>query len=327
MDVGRAVVPHALEVEALQQVEHLQDVDAAGGGGRGGYHLETLETAAHRFSLQRAVVGQVLLADQAAAALHLGDDALGNRPLIKALVAALGDLAQGPGQFRLAPVVTHPVGAAVGLEEQAGGLAVLAQLFCPGGDLELQRPGHFQALFRQRNRGGEHARQGQCAVAFLGQDQAGNGPRDTGGEVAEVAALAVDLALLIQEQVAGGGSGRGFPVVDKGLAVFLVEVDQHETAAAEVARPGIAYGEGEPGGDRSIDGVTTFAQDIEPDFRGQALRPDHHGLARHLRQETAAVVDDGGLLRRFPRQCGGAQCDQQGTATGEQAVAHGGLSP
>ena len=48
VQVGGAVVPHRLQVIALQNIQHLQDVDPAGGGRWGGDHLEVAELTADR---------------------------------------------------------------------------------------------------------------------------------------------------------------------------------------------------------------------------------------------------------------------------------------
>ena len=129
---------HAGEVETVQDLQHLQDVDAPGGGGRRGDHLEPPERPADRFALQRPVAGEILERDQAAARAHLRDDALCHLTPVERVGPAPGDLFQGPGQVRLAPGLADGIGFAVGPEEQPQGFRVGAQALAAGADLEVQ---------------------------------------------------------------------------------------------------------------------------------------------------------------------------------------------
>ena len=87
--------------------------------------------AAHGGALDCAVVRQILPGDQAVSGLHCSDNTLCDFAAVKRLGALVGDLAQRPGQVRLAPGVADLVGDAIRFEEQAQRLRIVAQALAP----------------------------------------------------------------------------------------------------------------------------------------------------------------------------------------------------
>ena len=91
------VEAHSPQIEVFQDVEHLDDMAAAGGGrGHGDDVAAPIGAADHRALLGRAA-GQVLLHQQALVLVHLADNLVGHRPLIEPVSAVLGHRLHGVG--------------------------------------------------------------------------------------------------------------------------------------------------------------------------------------------------------------------------------------
>ena len=78
-------------------------------------------------------------------------------------------------------------------------------------------------------------------------------------------------------------------------------MDQHEAAAADVARPRQGHGKREPHGHRRIDGIAPGLQDVAPDLGRHALLRRHHAMGRddrvkpvHGRQQSRVLRPSGG---------------------------------
>ena len=76
-------------------------------------------------------------------------------------------------------------------------------------------------------------------------------------------------------------------------------MDDHEAAAADIARARIGHGHRETGCDRGIDGVAATPQHVGADLRRSSLLRHHHavfgdngvnGIARRRRVEGAALL-------------------------------------
>jgi hypothetical protein len=296
---------------------------AAGGRRWGGNDLETPKSAAHGIALQGPVVREVLRGDQAVAALHFGDDAFGDRAAVEAVAAMLGDLAQGPGQVRLAPVAADGRRVAVGVEEQATRLGVLAQARCALTNLVVESKAHLDPVLGEANRRRDNGLEGQGAVALECQQEPRHRARHAGGGVAEELPGAIDLAIRADEQV-GGGGGRGpLAVVDEHLPGSVGEVQQHEAAAGQVAGARIGHGEGQPRGHGCIHGIAAGPEHLDARFGGEAFRAADHALPCDRGQKALPVVDDrhggsGGFLRAGKRYGEGQGREQQR----QQQVAH-----
>ena len=60
-----------------------------------------------------------------------------------------------------------------------------------------------------------------------------------------------------------------------------VEMDHHETAAADIAGARIGHRHGKAGGDRGIDGVAAALQDVGADTRRELFLRDHQAVLGH----------------------------------------------
>ena len=77
---------------------------------------------------------------------------------------------------------------------------------------------------------------------------------------------------------------RGFfAIVDEGGFARL-EVDEHESAAADVAGHGVDHRQGKAGGDGRVDRISAGLHDLDPGVGGQVVDGDDHGvLGQHGR--------------------------------------------
>ena len=103
------------------------------------------------------------------------------------------------------------------------------------------------------------------------------------------------------------GRCRSFFAVIEEMKLAIGHADEHESAAADIARLGMNDGEGESGSDRGIDGVPTLTHNFDSDIGCQRVDADHHRLGS-VRGMHAAQRS--GRLRQAKRH-------QQGTITSE----------
>ena len=147
---------------------------------------------------------------------------------------------------------------------------------------ERQRIGDIvvdnEALARERDRRRDQIREGEFARAIFapGELEAGDGSRHADRQAGIARLERIGLAVGVEKHVLGRRGGRGFAIVDGDRPVEVGAMDQHESAAAEVAGARQRDGEREADRDRRIDGVAAMLQDIEPDARrGRFLGYDH----------------------------------------------------
>ena len=102
VQVGGAVVAQRSEIVTLENIEHLDDVNAAGGRWRRRHDFIAPEGPAYRFAFQCAVVREIRRGNQTAAALHLLHDELCHFTFVEPGAASRRDALEGFGQIRLA---------------------------------------------------------------------------------------------------------------------------------------------------------------------------------------------------------------------------------
>jgi len=94
--------------------------------------------------------------------------------------------------------------------------------------------------------------------------------------MAEARFVLVDVAVLVEEHVAARATRCLFAVIDRDRFARLGIVNQHEPAAAEVARARQRHRKRKAHRDRSVDGITAVGQYLRADFRRvRILRRDH----------------------------------------------------
>ncbi len=257
MDVARRVQLDTLEVggTALLDADQLGQGDAAGTGQRRGVQAVATPVDAHRLTPFDAIVGQVLLGDQPAIALHLRDQQCGGLAFVEVVRTLVGDAFQRLGQLRLAEGRTRTHAAEVVLEvgrtvEQADGVLPILELLV----------GHREAFTGITDCRGDEFTPGQLAEALVGFPHTQHRARHAGCPGAHQAEVLDHLALIIQKHGLAGGLRRDFPVVQE--IRLAVHVQGHETAAADIARLGIGDGQGKGGRYRRVHRVAAVLQDL-----------------------------------------------------------------
>ncbi len=146
-----------------------------------------------------------------------------------------------------------------------------------------------------------HAGERQASALGVGGDEARDGAGNAAREGAALAAVGHEVAVGVEKHVARGRCRGGLAVVERGRgAVGLA--DDHEAAAADVARDGEDDGEREPGRHRRIDGVAARAQHLDARLRRLDVRRDDHPVARPLRLPGLARMPQRRIdRRRMPR--------------------------
>src|SRR5262249_14367136 len=292
-------------------VEHLHQANPAGAGRRRRVDVVTAVGAVDRRTGDGPVAVEVRPGDEPAAGLHLGDDLVGDRALVEGVRPVLGNQLERGGEVLLhQPVARLPVAAALGLAEDALQFRKLARRGDEGTDRRGVERVEGKTFLRQADGGEDDFFPGQLAEALLGQCQAADGAGDADDLVAEFAVL-----LAVHGFVRGGGGGLA--VVDDDGVFLAAGVDDHEAAAADVAGRGVGDGQREGCGDRGIDGVAAFFQDLDA----------YLGSGRRDRDDEAVTGFDrffgsGGAL--LARAADAEHSEQKAkTAEGQQAGQRG----
>jgi hypothetical protein len=108
-----------------------------------------------------------------------------------------------------------------------------------------------------------------------------------------------------------------------------VLVDEHESAAADVACGWMDDGEREADGDGCVDGVAAFFQNLDTGVGGKVVNGDDHGvrfadglIVLELESDLAGVVS-GGVLRRRRGLGGSERCSKKDGKSVDRDAAKG----
>ena len=317
VQVERRVVADPGEIESFQDVQHLNQHDAARAGRRHADDLVAAIAAAYRLALDRLVPRQVLERDDAAVVGHeIGDQPCGLAP-VEAVLAVPLDAFQRPREIRLLPGVTGLVEGAVRFQEDLRRARVALPVAIQPLERIVQVPADRHAVPREVDRGLQQVLPGQGAQAPVRELQAGDGPRHADGENAVVVRVVADVAVLVEVHRAGGRQRRFLTEVE-GRRLAVRPVVDEKAAAADVAgrRPGHRHGEGRS--HRGVDRIAAFPQDVHADLRGDAGRRRDDAVGAARRMETRGGVT--GLADK--------ECDRQGDGNdGDYATNGQGSSP
>ena len=251
------------------------------------------------------------MGDEAAAALHFANDQIRRLATIEARPSVLQHPLKARGQVRLAENLPGFIGYAVGLGEDrsAGRMARKGDLPRGQGAGRVARQG--KALSRQAHRRLDHLAPLQGAVLLQRAEQAVHRTGHTDRQVRCRGQPIDHIALLILKHLPEG-SGRRLLAMVVGGQGAVGHANQHEAAAAEVARRGMGHRQGEAGGHRRIHRVATPAQHGGADFGGDGGTGGDHPLGAEHRLGA-------GTLRPS-----GRQQNQQGTCRFERQTPQNG---
>ena len=297
VEVGGAVVSIGFQRVGLEDVEHLQNMNAAGGGRCCRDNLEVAEGASDWRALQHAVVGQILFGDESVVSRHVAGDQCGGLAGIKAVGAFVTNTRQRARQIGL---LKQRAGGGCGvttLQVDALGFLVFGEALSPGTEAHVQSQRRIETLLGEINGRLYDLLQRELAVALLRMNKARYGARYTCGLMGEVGFGLIDRAVFLEKHVAGRCRRCGFAVVDKNLLVGFSEVNQHKAAAANVPCPRKCHRQCKPGCYGRIDGIATLLQHVEADLTCQFLRAHDHTRAAIGGQIAVLVIDDGRVGR------------------------------
>jgi len=157
-----------------------------------------------------------------------------------------------------------------------------------------------EAIARQRNRGRHQIGQREAAgtVFLFCKRETGDGARDPDAERGIARFLRIGIALCVEERFAVDGLRRGFAIIDRGVAA-VGEMDDHEAAAADIAGARIGHRHRKADGDRGIDRIAAFLQNVDADARRRCFLRHHHPVGRDgLPGLTGGILSEGREGRR-----------------------------
>ena len=252
--------------------------------------------------------------DQAVATRHLGHDQVGGAAPVEAVGAPLLDAAQDGGEVRLLEALADGVEPSVGRGEIAGRGLEREELVAVAVEQDGVAAREVLAL-GEGDGGRDHVGERQPALGRVGGDEPGDGARHAGRAVPRPR-----RASALGEHLAPGRERRLLAEVPCRRAP-VGPADDHEPAAAQVARVGADDGEGEPDGDGRVDGVAAVTEHLEAGAAGLGVaRRDHRRRrARGLQAVGDRLVRSGRQRdgRRGLRRADGRQQGQRGEDDGE----------
>ncbi len=265
--------------------------------GRGRRHRDDVMAAigsADRQALFGAIFGEIVHRHAPARRPHRVDDSSRHRPGIEARRALGGDGLKGRGEIVERDVVADLGRVAVGLEKDARGRGMAGEHRRGEGERVGEIVVDGQALTRQRGGRRDEIGEGEFARTVFApgeleaRDRAGHADREAGKARLE----RIGLAVGVEKHVLGGPGGRRLAIVDRRRLVEIGAVDQHESAAAEIAGARQGDREREADRDAGVDRVAAEPQHLDADPRGGRVLAHHHAVPGDDRQGGGEAGDD-----------------------------------
>ncbi len=283
----RAHIAHAGEIIVFQDLKHLQGGDALALGRQFPDVIAAIIDA-DRLDPFRAVIGEILIADPAADALHIGVDGARDLTFVKRVAPALGDLLQGVRQIGIAENLA--LKRRVAVFGQIGGAGVVELL-----ELVLREPvledghvavpvigdglGEGETLLRVMNGGGKDVGHRHFAKTLVQGEpaihRARHGDRH-GAERRNGAVFADNLHDLVIAQPHRRAAGA-VQAID--LARLGVIDDDEDVPAYAVAR-GLHQSQSRVGGDGGVHRIAASFEHVQRDLCGQRVRGGGHAVRR-----------------------------------------------
>jgi hypothetical protein len=268
-------------VEGVQNATGESECDASGRRGWHGQNGVSAVGKPYRLSPNGSVRGQVAQADEAAAALHLGDDQLGRLASVEPVRPRVAGALERPGQVSLSRGVADAGGSTPGEEHVRGGWKPAE----PCDDVRLEGPNEAVPDLEapcQRDSRVDQLAPGEPAEAEMGLPHAPHRSGDPSGEMPDHRAF-IEVATGVEEHVSRGTSRSAGPVVQC-LDGPIRRAEQHEAATRHVARLRVHDGQGEGDGHRRVDGVPAAIEHGKTDLAGVPIGGDDHGVGRYGRR-------------------------------------------
>ena len=283
------------DVVALQNIQHLRDVHAGGGGRRRPEDLPAAIIGPDRRALDGLVGCQVLARDEAAMGLHVIDEDVAERTRIERGVAMLRNIGERLGIFRLHDALAglqrrslRQIDRRDRLVLQHHGRAV-ADAFMQVGRRRIAARG---VLDRGLHDIGERHGAEPPQRFAPGLERTGHGDRLRAVQVfvADGIEHVMRRARLRAIGVGPNRQRHGALAVDEAVAA-VTEPDMRHAAADDADHHRLDHGQREQGGDRGIDGVAAGGEHLGARGRGQRMIADHHAAAARCR--LLLTLEDG----------------------------------
>src|SRR5260370_4890242 len=129
------------------------------------------------------------------------------------------------------------------------------------------------------------------AISFQSQSETGDSSRDSDRLVTDDGGFFLELAVFSDVHIAGGLTWSHFAIIEEG-GFAVGQANQHESAAADVARGRLDHGKRESHSHRRIHRVTAALKDFDSRLRAKFLISCDHAMAgaNSLGRPTLGVV-------------------------------------
>ena len=240
----------------------------------------------------RMKIFQVRRCQIAAHGLQVADDAGGDLAFVEIPRSGVGQAAQRGGESGELQSSQRSAGCsdrwhAAGQPDVPGG-RVLRQFPCHGGDFECQVPVNRHALIGQCDGRLHHLAERQAAESLQRRCQTIDMTRYRNRQRTVHIAIVLDRGP--GEQVAGVAagqrvvgrieSGRRYGAeVDHMYAIFLCQINHHESDAAQTAVPRLNGSQCKAGGDCGVHGIAAGGEDAGAGLAGNAVLRRHDAAA------------------------------------------------
>ena len=290
---------------SLENVENLRDRCATRRRRRHGDESVPAVAASYRLPPNRSVTSEIGLRNQAASALHLGGNRIGDAAAIKHSRPGVGDEPDGASQGRLGEARSDRGRRIVGEERNLS--RIIFDSILRSRHRSEESCIDNETLRGETNRGGENFRDRQDAELAVRFEHSRDCARHT-GSLRTDHAFASDFTVRADVHIARRGKRCRLAIIDRGDATVR-HADHHVTATTEIPRLGVRNGESETRGNGGVDGVPTVLHDLHSHVRCDSIVARHHGVAR----ERCAGTGREAPTRREVGRDSGRNCRIVGT--------------
>jgi hypothetical protein len=295
METASRLAFERVRLELLQHQQCLRDDDTTAGRRRHDFDAQAAVPEAKRFAKHGAVRAQIVEGQKSAASRHCVDERLGDGPVVETRVSELGDTPQRRRQIGPAQPGARSARAEPGtLTKRAPRRDVLPECGPAPAERERLPRANPVTLLGELDGRQHHRRAWQRAEAAVRKIQSGNAARDADGRRAGTPLSDHAIESLLRE-----AERRCLAEIDRN-ARLARELDQHETAAADISRARVSHGQRVRHGDCSIDSVAALLEDLNAGLGRLSLhRRDDAVRAAHGARPAAPNYD-----RRIARLSG-----------------------